>query len=265
MNDVQLLCQNGKVLVSSCIVAQDFNKRHDKLTSEIKRMYEEFVVYEGMTKMVDTPLFYEHSYIHEQNDQTYKEYLMNRDGFSLLVMGFTGKEALQWKLKYIDAFNKMEETIKNQIPQLSHKQELQLAILNGSDVEKVLALKEYEEEIAKPYKQQIEEDAPKVETYNNFLSTERTFTSTQIAKLYKLSSAQKLNKLLNVEHLIYKQRKKWLPYADTNPEYFRVIVNEYGSQLRFTSKGVVEIAKLLNIDFNEEDLETVGDNDDLQL
>lgn len=35
------------------------------------------------------------------------EYLMDRDGFSLLVMGFTGKKALEWKLKYIDAFNKM--------------------------------------------------------------------------------------------------------------------------------------------------------------
>lgn len=41
-----------------------------------------------------------------------KVYLMTRDGFSLLVMGFTGKSALEWKLKYIDAFNKMEEQIK---------------------------------------------------------------------------------------------------------------------------------------------------------
>ena len=39
-------------------------------------------------------------------------YLMNRDGFSLLVMGFTGKEALEWKLKYIKAFNKMEAIIR---------------------------------------------------------------------------------------------------------------------------------------------------------
>lgn len=39
-------------------------------------------------------------------------YLMNRDGFSLLAMGFAGKKALQWKLKYIEAFNEMEETLK---------------------------------------------------------------------------------------------------------------------------------------------------------
>lgn len=40
-------------------------------------------------------------------------YLMNRDGFSLLAMGFTGKKALQFKLKFIDAFNKMEEQLKS--------------------------------------------------------------------------------------------------------------------------------------------------------
>lgn len=37
---------------------------------------------------------------------------MNRDGFSLLVMGFTGKKALSFKLKYIDAFNRMEQAIR---------------------------------------------------------------------------------------------------------------------------------------------------------
>ena len=37
---------------------------------------------------------------------------MNRDGFSLLAMGFTGTKALEWKLKYIDAFNKMEIELK---------------------------------------------------------------------------------------------------------------------------------------------------------
>ena len=39
-------------------------------------------------------------------------YYMDRDGFTLLVMGFTGKEALNWKVKYIQAFNQMEEQLK---------------------------------------------------------------------------------------------------------------------------------------------------------
>lgn len=57
-------------------------------------------------------LFLKSQYQHPQNKQWYSEYSMTRDGFSLLVMGFTGKSALEWKLKYIDAFNKMEEQIK---------------------------------------------------------------------------------------------------------------------------------------------------------
>ena len=40
------------------------------------------------------------------------EYLCTRDGFSLLVMGFTEEEVLKWKLKYIDAFNQMEAFIQ---------------------------------------------------------------------------------------------------------------------------------------------------------
>lgn len=45
------------------------------------------------------------------NNKTYKCYDVTRDGFTLLVMGFAGKEALAWKLKYIDAFNNMERQL----------------------------------------------------------------------------------------------------------------------------------------------------------
>ena len=57
------------------------------------------------------------SFQHKGNE--YIEYLLTRDGFSLLVMGFTGARALEWKLKYIEAFNQMEEAIKNPYAHLS--------------------------------------------------------------------------------------------------------------------------------------------------
>jgi hypothetical protein len=41
-------------------------------------------------------------------------YEMNRDAFSLLAMGFTGKKALEWKLKFLQAFNRMEKALLNQ-------------------------------------------------------------------------------------------------------------------------------------------------------
>lgn len=57
-------------------------------------------------------MFKKINYVDSQNKQQYPMYLMNRDGFSLLVMGFTGKKALDWKLKYINAFNQMEKIIR---------------------------------------------------------------------------------------------------------------------------------------------------------
>lgn len=42
----------------------------------------------------------------------YRAFEMDRDGFALLAMGFTGPKALKWKLAYIAAFNAMETALK---------------------------------------------------------------------------------------------------------------------------------------------------------
>lgn len=102
--------QNNQVVVSSRQIAEHFEKRHDNVLRDIG----------GLLKNEEAKkMFYKHTYIHEQNKQETFEYLMNRDGFSLLVMGFTGKKALDWKIKYIQAFNEMERRLKEQAPQLS--------------------------------------------------------------------------------------------------------------------------------------------------
>ncbi len=106
----------------------------------------------------------------------------------------------------------------------------------------------------------------KANWFNNFMCSDGLYTSTQVAKLFKLSSAQKLNKLLNEElHLIYKRGNNWLTYATTNETWFKVIVGTSGeghsySSLKITPLGIVEISKLLNINFNESDLKELDDN-----
>lgn len=106
----------------------------------------------------------------------------------------------------------------------------------------------------------------KANWFNNFMCSDGLYTSTQVAKLFKLSSAQKLNKLLNEElHLIYKRGNNWLTYATTNVAWFKVIVGTSGeghsySSLKITPLGIVEISKLLNINFNESDLKELDDN-----
>lgn len=137
-NEIQLFIQDGKAMVSSRVVAKDFGKRPSEVNRKIKTLIEELGCVQNCTD-----LFVESAYLDSQGkEQT--EYLLTRDGFSLLVMGFTGKEALQWKLKYIEAFNKMEEMIKKQ-QKLTPMQECALTILddNADGVERVLALETF--------------------------------------------------------------------------------------------------------------------------
>jgi len=115
---INIKSQNGQAVVSSREVAEHFGKRHDKLMSEIKRMYFNLTD-EGCAQNGGDPLFMKTEYIHEQNNQKYPMYLMNRDGFSLLAMGFTGAKALEWKLKYIKAFNQMEASLR-EVPSIAY-------------------------------------------------------------------------------------------------------------------------------------------------
>lgn len=98
--------QNGQPVASSRDVAEHFEKEHKHVLRDIENLIG------GLPNFGHTPPFYKTTYIHPQNGQTYPMYLMNRDGFTLLAMGFTGKTALEWKLKYIEAFNTMEQELR---------------------------------------------------------------------------------------------------------------------------------------------------------
>ncbi len=128
---------DGDLVVSSREVAENFEKRHDHVLRDLDDLQK------GVTQNWGD-LFYETTYIHEQNKQEYREVLMNRDGFTLLAMGFTGQKALAWKLKYIAAFNKMEEALKSQAQQIDSKF---LYMLAGQLEEKEKQIAEQKKEI----------------------------------------------------------------------------------------------------------------------
>ena len=98
--------KNDEAMADSLMVAEMFGKRH----ADVVRAIENLVG--GVRNFALSKMFVKTWYKHPQNGERYIKYLMNRDGFSLLVMGFTGKKAMEWKLKYIDAFNKMETVIR---------------------------------------------------------------------------------------------------------------------------------------------------------
>lgn len=100
--------RNNQAVTTSLQVAETFGKEHSKVVRDIDN-----IMIKGSAKIGDTPMFAKSTYNHPQNHQEYKMYYMNKDGFTLLAMGFTGKKAMKFKLEYIQAFNQMEKVIQD--------------------------------------------------------------------------------------------------------------------------------------------------------
>lgn len=110
MNDlINIQSHDGQLTVSSREIADNFGKRHDSVIRTIESLT-------GSTQNC-VQYFIPNTY-KDLSGKANKEYLITRDGFSLLVMGFTGAKALEWKIKYIEAFNRMEESLKNPMYEL---------------------------------------------------------------------------------------------------------------------------------------------------
>lgn len=110
MTDIILATQNGEPVVSSHQIAESFEKNHRDVLRAIDNLTEDVRNFAQMFFETEIPDSY---------GRPQRAYLMNRDGFSLLAMGFTGKAALEWKLKYIAAFNAMEQQLSQKQPDLS--------------------------------------------------------------------------------------------------------------------------------------------------
>lgn len=108
MEDIVFRGTNDQAVTSSLLIAEKFGKEHKHVLDAIRELIK------GCAENSADPMFEETTYINEQNKQAYPMFLMNRDEFTLLAMGFTGKKAMLFKLEYIKAFNKMEAIIKEQ-------------------------------------------------------------------------------------------------------------------------------------------------------
>lgn len=95
--------KDGMVLISSTDVARIFKKTHYNVLQDIRKLLEETPEFGGLN-------FQASSYTSTQH-KSLPCYNMTRDGFTLLVMGYTGKEAMAFKIAYIQRFNEMEKFI----------------------------------------------------------------------------------------------------------------------------------------------------------
>ena len=106
-----VIMKDQQAVTSSLQVAESFGKEHRAVLKAIDDLKE------GLAQKY-ADLFWEDTYVHPQNKQTYRIVYMNRDGFTLAALGFNNtQKVLDFKLKYIEVFNQMEDHIKQQ-PQI---------------------------------------------------------------------------------------------------------------------------------------------------
>lgn len=102
---------NNQVTALSTDVARFFGKRHDAVIRDIKNLCS-ILPSDRLHNFVETVVTRENPSGGAPIKS--KVYRMTRDGFTLLVMGWTGEKALQFKLAWLDAFNRMEEQLRKQ-------------------------------------------------------------------------------------------------------------------------------------------------------
>lgn len=222
----------NQMVVTSLQVAEDFSKQHKNVIQAIENLVAE--------NSAAKSLFFESTY--ESRGRRYPMYLINRDGFALLVMGFTGSSALEWKLKYIKAFNSMENLLND--PDYIIKRSIQIL---QTRCESLLIENQQQ-------KAEIEELKPKANYCDEILQTKDCVTVTQIAKDYG-HTATHLNRYLHDLGVQYKVSGQWVLYSkhadkgyvesDTTYKEDRYGVSHAFVSTKWTQKGRLFIYRLL--------------------
>ncbi len=177
---------------------------------------------------------------------------MTRDGFTLLAMGFTGAKALQWKLRYIEAFNRMETEIRErpQIPDFSDPV-LLVKLLTEHASKRIEA-----EKRASSAEIKISALAPKAEAFEILDSSEGTMSVREAGKILG-APERKFTRWLEANAWGYRQNgvgplqayvdKRNAGYLEHRPHtYYDKASGENRStiQMMVTPKGLAKLAQI---------------------
>lgn len=214
------------MVISSRIIANELGKKHKHVIESIEK-----IIKEGSAEISATPLFIENSYVHEQNKQTYKEYLLTKDGFTLYMFNVQGYN--EFKLKYINKFNEMENIIKNN-NFITEDERLILNIVKSkTESERSYYMSEYEKKVEK-VKEENKDLKHEVNVYNSYLLSrikmDIKYTTSELAKTYGIK-ANPMHKILKdlgiIETKVHEetQKKYWIlteKYKDKYNKYAKL-------------------------------------------
>lgn len=229
--------KNNQVVVSSRQVAEKFGKLHKDVLEGIRQI---LVAENSAAKFFQETTF-------ENRGKKYPEYLMNRDGFTLLAMGFTGKDALQWKMKYIAAFNEMEAQLNSRPVSQLKAQEIE-ARLNNSRARIASEFRKIAEKTDIPeYKHICQRKAAEVLSGTPLLPMEevkeRTYSATEVGKKLGVSS-MKIGQLAKRFNLKTPEWGKF--FYDKSPHSCKEV-----ETFRYFERAIKRFAELLSCETEE--------------
>ena len=195
---------NEQVVTTSIMVAETFGKRHDNVLQAIKNLEKDVLDFKEMFLESETP---------DKYGRPRKTYFMNKDGFTLLVMGFNGKEALQFKQQYIKAFNKMEEQIKNgetKVYSYMVDNPAKRARLWADEMDEMFAIIHEKEEENQQLTQVVEEAKPKAQAFERAMDAKNLHSMKEVAHLMGVGRNELFKylreaKILNASNLPYQR------------------------------------------------------------
>jgi anti-repressor protein len=161
-----VILKDQQAVTSSLKVAEVFEKGHQHVLRDIDNLKKDLSNFGQMFAEGAEPDSY---------GRDRRVYYLNRDGFTLLAMGFTGRKAMSFKVKYIDAFNRMEAELKRQ-----HQDSYMIA----DPVERAKKWIE-EETVRKEQAQQIEAMKPKALFADSVTASDTTILVGELAKVLK--------------------------------------------------------------------------------
>ena len=220
---------NGELVVSSRVIAEQFNKRHSDVLAQLENILSEN---ESVRSLIISS-FYE---VEGQN-RKYKEYLLTEKGFTLYMFNIQGYNEV--KMAYINEFERMKNALNNPLSMLLSMNKESLAL---TCIQLTQQVQEKDEIIIS--------QTPKVEYHDNVLKPNGLLTMTMVAKDMSMS-AKTLNAMLNVLGLIYKQSQTWYLYSEyehlLEDGYFDYHISEHGQLLKATELGRKLIMKSIEL------------------
>ena len=187
----------------------------------------------------DYNLIQDLGYSNMQISKSKNIFILSERGYAKLIKIMDTDLAWEIHDKLVDDYFMMKDILSKE---LSNKEQLQLQILNGNDIERVVSLKKFEELVTAPLIETIEKQQPKVDYCDDVLNSEGSMTTTQIAQDYGMS-ARKLNSILNDLGIQYKNNGQWILYSKYKDKGYinsNTIMLDNGKtivQTKWTQKG----------------------------